>query len=380
MKRLLLFILMAAILLPVGAAAATPDIPENAARSYVLMETETGTVLAEKDPHVAYPPASVTKIMTMLLVAEAVDSGQYSLDDRVTASEYAASMGGSQIWLEPGETFPVSELLKTVAVVSANDSAVALAEFTAGSEGAFTEAMNAKAAYLGMTDTHFENCTGLPAEGHVTSAYDIALMSRELMKHAWITEFTTIWMDSIRGGKSELTNTNRLIRSYPGATGLKTGFTEAAKYCLSATAVREGLSLIAVIMGGETSTLRFEAAASLLNHGFAGYEMVDLLENDGSFPESLPVVNGENTRVGLDVTGLSRVLVPRAARSTLRYTYELPDKLSAPLKEGEPVGMFYVYQGEKLLSSDPILTTESIKGQSYGEILRLLYRRVTGRK
>ena len=379
MKRLFLFLVMAAILLPVGAAAAVPDVPENAARSYVLMEKDTGEVLAERAPHVAYPPASVTKIMTMLLVAEAVDGGQYALDDQVTASEYASSMGGSQIWLEPGEIFPVRTLLETVAVVSANDSAVALAEFTAGSETAFVEAMNAKAAYLGMTDTHFENCTGLPAEGHVTSAYDIALMSKELLKHEWITEFTTVWMDSIRDGKSELTNTNRLIRNYPGATGLKTGFTEAAKYCLSATATRDGLSLIAVIMGGETSTLRFEAATALLNHGFANYETVDLLENDGSFPESLPVVNGESARVGLDVTGLSRVLVLRTAKSTLHYTYELPEKLPAPLREGEPIGMFYVYQGEKLLSSTPILTTESVKGQSYGEILRLLFRRVTGR-
>lgn len=378
MKRL--FLLLLAVLLfaanTVPAMAAAPDVPENAAKSYILMESETGEVLCEKNAHTAYPPASVTKVMTMLLVAEAVDSGQYGMDDTVTASDHASSMGGSQIWLKPGEVFSVRELLKTVAVVSANDSAVALAEFTSGSEEAFVEAMNAKAAYLGMTDTHFQNCTGLPAEGHETSAYDIALMSRELMKHAWITDYTTIWMDSIRDGQSELTNTNRLIRTYAGATGLKTGFTKEAKYCLSATATRDGLSLIAVVMGGETSPLRFEAAASLLNYGFATYEMVDLLENDGAFPESLPVVNGESARVGLDVTELSRILVLRSARKELRYTYELPDKLSAPLKEGQPIGMFYIYQGDKLLSSIPILTTESVAGQTYGDIIRLLLKRV----
>lgn len=374
MKRLFSFLLVSALVLGLTfpAAAAAPDVPENAARSYVLMESETGEVLSERNAHTAYPPASVTKIMTMLLVAEAVDAGQYALDDKVTASEYASSMGGSQIWLEPGEVFPVSELLKTVAVVSANDSAVALAEFTAGSEAAFVEAMNAKASYLGMTDTHFENCTGLPAEGHVTSAYDIALMSRELMKHEWITDYTTVWMDSIREGTSELTNTNRLIRTYPGATGLKTGFTNEAKYCLSATATRNGLSLVACVMGGETSALRFEAAKVLLDYGFANYEMADLLENDGAFPESLPVVNGESDRVGLDVTALGRVLVLKSARKELRYAFDLPEKLAAPLREGEPVGMFYIYQGKKLLSSAPILATESVKGQSYMDVLRML--------
>lgn len=348
--------------------AASPEVPENAARAYILVENTTGRVLAERNPHGKYAPASVTKIMTLLLVAEAVDSGRYSLEDEVVASEHASSMGGSQIWLEPGETMTVRDLIKTVAVVSANDSAVALAEYTAGSEAAFVEAMNAKAAYLQMTDTHFENCTGLEAEGHVTSANDIAIMARELIRHEWIFDYTTIWMDSVRDGKSELTNTNKLVRSYPGITGLKTGFTQTAKYCLAATARRDDMDLIAVTLGGETSTLRFEAATSLLNYGFSNYQVVDLLGEDGAFPERLRVVNGQQEWVDLNLASLSQILIPKSARKNLHYEYDLPDTLTAPVEKGRVVGELRVWSGENVIGRYEIATASSSEKQTYFQV------------
>ena len=369
MKRLLFCLVIFAFILgmiPVSAAA--PEVPENAAKAYILVENATGKVLCEKNPHGKYAPASVTKIMTLLLVAEAVDGGQYSLEDVVTASEHAAGMGGSQIWLEPGETMTVGELIKTVAVVSANDSAVALAEYTAGSEPAFVEAMNAKAAYLGMTDTHFENCTGLEAEGHLTSANDIAVMARELIKHDWIFDYTTIWMDSIRNGQSELTNTNKLVKSYPGITGLKTGFTQTAKYCLAATARRDGMDLIAVTLGGETSALRFEAATSLLNYGFSNYQVVDLLAEDGAFPECLPVINGQAERVDLNLGPLSKILILKSAKKDLHYEYDLPENLIAPVEEGQVVGEFRVWSGEELIAKTEITTSADSPKQTFFQV------------
>ena len=268
MKRF--FTLLCALLvLTTGAGALEVEAP-----SALLMEKETGTVLFAKDEHAKLEPASVTKVMTLLLVMEAIDAGTLHYDDIVTASAHACSMGGSQIWLEENEQMTVSDMLKAVCVVSANDCAVALAEAVAGSEEAFVDRMNQRAAELGMTDTTFKNATGLPAEGHVTSAYDIALMSRELiLNHPDIRQYTTIWMDSLRNGASSLVNTNRLIRFYEGATGLKTGSTDSALYCLSATAERDGMELIAVIMKGSTSAQRFEDAQALLNYGFATYAL-----------------------------------------------------------------------------------------------------------
>ena len=254
MKRMFPMILLFALLLcvPVRADELTLDAP-----SALLMEKQTGTVLFAKDEHTPREPASVTKVMTLLLTMEAIDSGALSYDDTVTGSAHAASMGGSQIWLKEGEQMRVEDLIKAVCIVSGNDAAVALGEHLAGSEEAFVARMNERAKELGMNDTHFVNCTGLPADGHVTSAYDIALMSRELIwRHPDIRRFTTIWMDSLRDGASMLVNTNKLVRFYPGATGLKTGSTDSAKYCISATAEKDGMELIAVILGGSTSDKR----------------------------------------------------------------------------------------------------------------------------
>ena len=283
MKRMFPMILLFALLLcvPVRADELTLDTP-----SALLMEKQTGTVLFAKDEHTPREPASVTKVMTLLLTMEAIDSGALSYDDTVTGSAHAASMGGSQIWLKEGEQMRVEDLIKAVCVVSGNDAAVALGEHLAGSEEAFVARMNERAKELGMNDTHFVNCTGLPADGHVTSAYDIALMSRELIwRHPDIRRFTTIWMDSLRDGASMLVNTNKLVRFYPGATGLKTGSTDSAKYCISATAEKDGMELIAVILGGSTSDKRFTDAKALLNYGFAAYSLVTVT------PESpLPAV------------------------------------------------------------------------------------------
>ena len=268
MKKL---VVLLCALLALGSSAQALEV---SAPSALLMEKETGTVLFAKDEHAKLEPASVTKVMTLLLTMEAIDAGQLHYDDVVTASAHACSMGGSQIWLKENEQMTVSDMLKAVCVVSANDCAVALAETVAGSEEAFVERMNQRAAELGMADTHFCNATGLPAEGHVTSAYDIALMSRELIRnHPDIRQYTTIWMDSLRDGASSLVNTNRLIRFYQGATGLKTGSTDSALYCLSGTAERDGMELIAVIMKAPTSTQRFEDATNLLNYGFSAYAL-----------------------------------------------------------------------------------------------------------
>ena len=293
MKRMFPMILLFALLLcvPVRADELTLDAP-----SALLMEKQTGTVLFAKDEHTPREPASVTKVMTLLLTMEAIDSGALSYDDTVTGSAHAASMGGSQIWLKEGEQMRVEDLIKAVCVVSGNDAAVALGEHLAGSEEAFVARMNERAKELGMNDTHFVNCTGLPADGHVTSAYDIALMSRELIwRHPDIRRFTTIWMDSLRGGASMLVNTNKLVRFYPGATGLKTGSTDSAKYCISATAEKDGMELIAVILGGSTSDKRFTDAKALLNYGFAAYSLVTVTP-EAPLP-ALPVTLGTQKTV-----------------------------------------------------------------------------------
>jgi len=381
MKRLFFCLLIGFLLVGMfPASAAEPTVPENAARSYILMEAGSGEVLASREAHKQMEPASVTKIMTLLLVCEAVDAGQYTLEDIVTASEHACEMGGSQIWLEPGEQFTVGELIKTVAVVSANDSAMALAEFTAGSEEGFVEAMNAKAAYLGMTDSCFKNPTGLPAEGHLTSAYDIALMSRELLKHTWIKDYTTVWMDSIRDGKSELVNTNRLIKTYPGATGMKTGFTQSAKYCLSATAMRDGMELIAVVLGGETSALRFEAATALLNYGFGAYTTVNLLEKDGAFPTVLPVKNGRTPELEIEVRNAERFLLTKSQAANLNYRCELPDEVTAPIDDGQEVGVLRVYAGEEEIAALPITAAYRVEKKTYMDVVREILQVILCRK
>ena len=339
MKRF--FCALLALTLCAFPARAITGEPSVDVPSAILMEKETGAILYEQAAHDRYEPASVTKVMTMLLVMEAVDSGRISMEDQVQASAHACSMGGSQIYLKQGEQMSVRDLLKSVAVASANDAAVALAEHIAGSEASFVARMNERAAELGMEETTFRNCTGLPDAGHLTSAYDIALMSRELMRHPAIREFTTIWMDSVRDGQFQLANTNKLIRFYEGATGLKTGFTASARFCLSATAERDGMELIAVVLHAPTSEARFETAKSLLTFGFANYTLVDAQPAQALPP--IDVALGEVPVVQPVLQGGGRILVDKADLDKVTTSIQLTDQVEAPVEKGQKLGAMTVY-------------------------------------
>ena len=351
--------LVAALLLavPARAAAAPPSVDAGAA---VLVEKETGTVLYEQNAHDKLEPASVTKIMTLLLVMEAIDSGALSTEDMVTVSAHAASMGGSQVYLKEGEQMSVHDLLKAVAVASGNDASVALAEHLAGSEEAFVQRMNQRAAELGMTDTCFVNCTGLPAAGHLTSAYDIALMSRELiLNHPAIREYTTIWMDSLRGGQFQLANTNKLIRFYEGATGLKTGSTDAAGYCLSATAERDGMELIAVVLKCPSSDVRSAAASSLLNYGFANYTLMDVYPSQALPP--VDVLLGESDTVQPVLSTSSSILVEKSMVDQVTTQLELCQDVEAPVEAGQKLGQMTVWVGDQQLQAIPIAADSAVE-------------------
>ena len=341
---------------------------EVAAPSALLMEKETGTVLFAKNEHAKLEPASVTKVMTILLTMEAIDAGQLTYDTMVTASAHACSMGGSQIWLKENEQMTVSDMLKAVCVASANDCAVALAEQIAGSEDAFVERMNQRAKELGMNDTTFKNATGLPAQGHVTSAYDIALMSRELiLQHPDIRQYTTIWMDSLRDGASELVNTNKLIRFFDGATGLKTGSTDSALYCLSGTAERDGMELIAVIMKDATSAQRFEDAKTLLSYGFSTYSLEHVTPQ-----EALPPVT---VRLGTQATVQpvleegSALLLEKSKAGTLEQSVSLAEAVEAPVAKGTPLGTLTITSGEETVAELALVAGEEIPRITFGQML-----------
>ncbi|MCI8421985.1 MAG: D-alanyl-D-alanine carboxypeptidase [Lawsonibacter sp.] len=362
MKRIATCLLAAALLAAVPAAGAAGEEPglELSCPSSILMEKETGTVLYEKDAHARLEPASVTKVMTLLLVMEAVDSGRIALEDMVSVSARAAGMGGSQVYLKEGEQLSVSEMLKCVTVVSGNDCAVALAEFLAGSESAFVSQMNQRAQELGMEDTTFVNCTGLPAQGHLTSAYDIALMSRELiLHHPSIRKYTTIWMDSIRDGAFGLTNTNRLVRFYEGTTGLKTGSTDAAGYCMSATAERDGMELIAVVMKATSTAQRFEDAKALLDYGFAGYALTNVYPDTPLAP--VDVLLGTAAQVQPQLQRDCRLLVRKGEESQVSTRLTLPQDLEAPVEEGQVLGQLEVYVGQELRDTIPIVSAQGVE-------------------
>ncbi len=346
----------AAELLPVAdSSALSVD-----AKSAILMDMASGTVLYEQNIHEPLPIASVTKVMTLLLVMEAVDDGRLSYDETVTTSSRAASMGGSQIWLEENEQMTVKELLKAAAVVSANDACAALAEHLCGTLEAFTAKMNERARELGAKNTQFADCSGLDDSG-VSSAYDIALMSRELMmKHPDITQFTTVWMDSLRGGESELVNTNRLIRFYNGATGLKTGTTSAAGYCLSATAERDGLPLCAVVLGGTTTDARFGGARHLLDFGFANYAIYTPPEESLQC-EPIPVLHGTAPSVSVTLPEIKGLCVDKSQRASIAVTTTTATDLEAPVEKGQMVGEVIVTANGEELTRYPLCAGESVE-------------------
>ena len=342
-------------------------------RSAILMEASTGKVLYEMNADESLPPASVTKVMTLLLVMEAIDSGKITLDDMVTASAHACSMGGSQIYLEEGEQMSVEDMLKSVVIASANDAAVALAEYVAGTEEAFVEAMNKKAAELGLTGTNFENTNGLDdtVANHVSTARDIAVMSRELIKHEKITEYSSIWMDTIRGGEFGLTNTNRLVRFYKGATGLKTGSTAKAKFCVTATAERGGVSLICVIMAAPTRDIRNAAAVSLLDYGFANY---GVYKNEAKTLDPIKVVGGVRSECSVSYPEFSYVAI-KSDISRITFEVELDESAAAPVKVGDKVGRVVYKLGEEEIGSSDITSDETVdKIDFWGVFWRILSR------
>ena len=381
MKKRIVSLLLAAALLTGAASAAGeestaehPDLDLSAA-SAVLMEKETGSLLYEKESHQQLEPASVTKVMTLLLVMEDLDSGRLSKEDLVTVSAAAAGMGGSQVYLKEGEQFSAGELIKCIAVVSGNDAAVAMAEHLAGSEAAFVERMNRRAQELGMKDTVFVNCTGLPAAGHHSSAYDIALMSRELiLHHPDIRTYTTIWMDSIRDGAFGLTNTNRRVRCFPGAPGLKTGSTDSALYCLSATAERDGMELIAVVMKAPSSAHRFGDAKALLDYGFSAWSLVSIYPDTPLAP--IPVLLGTVDQIQPQLARDCRLLVRKEQEGAVTTRLILAQDLEAPVEPGQTVGELEVSVDGQVRDTVPILAAQGAARLTVPRIFTRLRRQL----
>jgi D-alanyl-D-alanine carboxypeptidase (penicillin-binding protein 5/6) len=378
MKKLIKLIsLVCVMLLFLNYSIVTKAEPTNnldiQAKSAVLMEASTGQILYELNSHQKLPPASVTKVMTMLLIMEALESGKISLDDMVTASEYAASMGGSQIYLAPGEQMSVHDMLKAIAVASGNDASVAMAEHIFGSEEAFVKAMNDKAKALGMKDTNFVNCNGLDVENHYTSAYDIALMSRELLKYPKIHEYLTIWTDSLRNGEFGLANTNKLVRFYKGANGIKTGSTSRALYCLSASANRDGMQLIAVVMAAPTSRDRFNAASKLLDHGFANYTIVNSTKKGEQVGE-LDVIKGMVGKVKLATASDLNLLVKKGEENSITKNIDIVNNVLAPVDKGQKVGEITFSLNDKQIGKVDIVTLETVEKVSVNKVFTKLIK------
>ncbi len=378
MKRLLCILGAIGLLLgffPRIARAADMALP---VKSALLMDVATGTVLYEQEAHQKLAPASVTKVMTMLLIMEAIDSGAIGWQDTVTASEAAAAKGGSQIYLKVGEAMSVSDMVKSIAVSSANDCACAMAEHLAGSETAFVEKMNQRARELGMNDTNFVNCTGLDddamAKEHKTSAHDIAIMSAELLKnHPKIKEYTTIWMDTVRNGTFGLSNTNKLVRFYPGATGLKTGFTSQAGYCLSASAQRDGMELVAVVMGAATSADRFAACKSLLDYGFATYGVVTPQVEQ----QYVPVTMGTQTQVEAEPAQDPTLLIEKSQKNLVTTEIELDPAVAAPVSRGQKLGTLTLRAGDYVLKQIPLVAAHGVSRLTFGDIFAQMLRLLT---
>jgi len=379
MKRFFCMILVAAMavgLIPLQAQAVELDV---AGKSAVLMDAATGTIIYENNAHEPLAPASVTKVMTMLLIMEAIDDGRIGWNDQVVTSEAAAAKGGSQIYLKVGESMSITDMVKSIAVSSANDCACAMAEHIAGSESAFVDMMNARAKELGMNDTNFVNCTGLDddenAKDHKTSAYDIALMSRELLtKHPDIKKFTTIWMDTVRDGAFGLSNTNKLVRFYKGATGLKTGFTSGAGYCLSAAAERDGLELIAVVMGCETSADRFAACKSMLDYGFANFAVIDPTPESNS---RIPVKLGTADFVTAVPANRDALLIEKAQRNQVNIRTELEESVTAPVSQGQRLGTLSIQVGDQVIRQIPMVAKEAVPKLSFGQMFWQVLKSIT---
>ena len=368
-------ILAPALILPAAAQSITPatqadfDLPCQAA---ILVDLDTGTVLYEKNADEQRPIASITKVMTLLLTFQALEAGKVSLTDIVPVSEHAYGMGGSQIWLEPGEQMTLNDMLKAICISSANDAAVAVAEYIGGSEEAFVQQMNAEAARLGMTSTHFENACGLDEAGHLSTARDVSVMSREmLLHHTEIADYCTIWTDTLRGGETQLVNTNKLLKSYQGITGLKTGTTGGAGVCISASAERDGLGLVAVILGSPSGKDRFEAARTLLDYGFANYQSLTAQLPEEA-PETLPVLRGAEQTVELTYTEPGSVLASKTDATPLEVQLSLPESVEAPVAAGQKIGSVTILRGGEMLAEYPVSAANDVAALSFGLCFRRL--------
>lgn len=373
MKKFAIFLLCGVflVLLVVPALAVGEEELTLAAPAAVLMEASTGQVLYEKDAHTQRPCASITKVMTLCLTFDAIESGQLSLTDPLTASAHAASMGGSDIWLKEGEQMSVDDLIKATVIMSANDAAVVLAEAVAGSEPAFVQQMNDKAAELGMADTVFKNCNGLDEEGHLTSAYDVALMSRELLTHEKIFDYTLTWIDYVRDGATQLVNTNKLIRSYNGITGLKTGTTSQAGSCITATAERNSLSLISVILGAPSTDDRFRDAAALLDYGFAGWAVT---VPEAPQTDRVPVLGGMEDTVAVEVGESPKLLTRAADKNSIEQSVVWNEEITAPIEIGDTLGYVEYHSGGELLAKTEITATESVSAITFSSVFELMLR------
>ena len=368
-------LLASAFTLPAMAETITPatqadfDLPCQAA---ILVDLGTGAVLYEKNADEQRAIASITKVMTLLLTFQALEAGRVQLTDVVPVSEHAYGMGGSQIWLEPGEQLTLEEMLKAICISSANDAAVAVAEYIGGSEDAFVQQMNAEAARLGMTGTHFENACGLDETGHLSTARDVAVMSREmLLRHTEIADYCTIWTDTLRGGETQLVNTNKLLRSYQGITGLKTGTTGGAGVCISASAERDGLGLVAVILGAPSSKDRFDAARTLLDYGFANYQSLTA-ELPADAPKTLPVARGAEETVELSYTAPGSFLAAKGDDTQLEVQLALPESVEAPVAAGQQLGTVTVLRGGQTLAEYPVAAANDVAALSFGLCFRRL--------
>lgn len=376
MKRVISLILVLSFVLSFPICANATENKKSNVKSSILMSLDTGDVIKQNNAYEHLSPASVTKLMSILLILEAIDSGKIKLTDEVAATENAVSKGGSQIWLEVGEKMTVNDLFKAVVIASANDACTLLGEYVAGSDSAFVDMMNKRVETLGLNNSHFENCTGLDDEvtNHYSCAYDLAVIAKEVMKHKLILKYSTVWLDSLRNGKTELNNTNKMINKYNGMTGLKTGTTSNAGFCLCATATRDGISFVSVVLGAQTSDERFALTQELLDYGFANYKL-DNIKIDNSKLKTVKVKNGVDKSITSKCELNKKLLLPKNS-DKITYEYSFLDEVKAPVKKGDKLGVITVYSGNKKISSIELKSDKNIKSVTFLYILKKMFNNI----
>ena len=376
MKRVISLILVLSFVLSFPICANATENKKSNVKSSILMSLDTGDVIKQNNAYEHLSPASVTKLMSILLILEAIDSGKIKLTDEVAATENAVSKGGSQIWLEVGEKMTVNDLFKAVVIASANDACTLLGEYVAGSDSAFVDMMNKRVETLGLNNSHFENCTGLDDEvtNHYSCAYDLAAIAKEVMKHKLILKYSTVWLDSLRNGKTELNNTNKMINKYNGMTGLKTGTTSNAGFCLCATATRDGISFVSVVLGAQTSDERFALTQELLDYGFANYKL-DNIKIDNSKLKTVKVKNGVDKSITPKCELNKKLLLPKNS-DKITYEYSFLDEVKAPVKKGDKLGVITVYSGNKKISSIELKSDKNIKSVTFLYILKKMFNNI----